>query len=153
MRDAIYLNICVVVTCDTAYIWGWPKLEARVCHGSEIYICTADAVGLAAFAVLGAQKAAQYELPPLMWIVSWLMSACFGGIIQDLLCLQQPRIMYPHRTLYGPPAVVGSAIYAGLVQWSYLETQVIASIAFLVTFVVRVSSFDNPRGLPHWKKE
>ena len=153
MKEPIYLVICTGVTLAT--FWVWPTLEQTMgWKGSEVPVCTADAVGLAAFAVLGAQKAQRHELHPIMWVVSGLMSACFGGVIRDLLCLQRPRILYPERTMYGTAPVIGSTVYAVLSQKAEWEpyTHRIASIAFVVTFLVRVLAFNNPRRVPHWKQ-
>ena len=153
MKDPIYLQICAVTTIATFLLW--PTLEEKMdWKGSEVPVCTADAIGLAAFAVLGTQKAARMgELHPIMWVVSGLMSACFGGIIRDTLCLQRPRVMYPERTMYGPAPLIGSAIYALLSQYvGGLETQNIATVSFITTFILRVFAFNNPMRLPHWKQ-
>lgn len=153
MKEPLYLVICMGVTLATFFVW--PTLEQTLgWKGSEVPVCTADAVGLAAFAVLGAQKAQRHELHPIMWVVSGLMSACFGGVIRDVLCLQRPRILYPERTMYGTAPVIGSTVYAVLAQkaeWE-MHTHRIASVAFAVTFLVRVLAFNNPRRVPHWKQ-
>lgn len=151
MKQPVYLQTSLVVTLATFFVW--PTLEKRMgWTGSEIPVCLADAVGLAAFAVLGAQKAQTHQLHPLMWVVSGLMSACFGGVIRDVLLLQRPRILYPDRTMYGTAPLIGSAVYTTLVQSSPWKTQLIASIAFGVTFVARVWAFNNPTRLPHWQQ-
>lgn len=159
MKDPIYLQICAFTTVATYLVW--PTLEDKLgWKGSERPVCTADAVGLAAFAVLGTQKAASSSMTggqafhPSMWVVSGLMSACFGGIIRDLLCLQPPRIMYPERSLYAPAPLAGSAIYTILSQYatSIMESETIATISFLTVFCIRISAFNNPMRLPHWFK-
>ena len=152
MKEPLYLLICIGVTLGTFFLW--PVLEKSMgWKGSEVPVCTADAIGLAAFSVLGAQKAQKHELHPIMWVVSGLMSACFGGVVRDVLCLQRPRILYPERTMYGTAPVIGSSVYAVFAhkraEW---ETQKIASVAFAVTFLVRVLAFNNPRRVPHWKQ-
>ncbi|CAB9509481.1 UPF0126 inner membrane protein YadS [Seminavis robusta] len=153
MKEPLYLVICMGVTLATFFVW--PTLEQTLgWKGSEVPVCTADAVGLAAFAVLGAQKAQRHELHPIMWVVSGLMSACFGGVMRDVLCLQRPRILYPERTMYGTAPVIGSTVYAMLAQraeWE-MHTHRIASVAFAVTFLVRILAFNNPRRVPHWKQ-
>jgi uncharacterized membrane protein YeiH len=51
-----------------------------------------DAVGLSAYGVLGAAKAAAFGVPPLICIVMGALTACFGGIVRDLLA-NQPSIL------------------------------------------------------------
>ena len=154
MKDPIYLFIGTATTLITFFIW--PTLEEKFgWQGSEIPVCTADAVGLAAFAVLGAQTAAGVEaqLHPIMWVVSGLMSACFGGVIRDILCLQRPRIMYPERTMYAPAPLIGSVVFAMLSQYAddIVDPQIIAMISFAVVFFLRVSAFNHPMRLPYWR--
>ena len=151
MREAIYLQICGATVLATFLLW--PTLETKFgFQGSAVPICYADALGLAAFSVLGTQKAVSLGLHPLMWIVSGLLTACFGGMIRDVLCLQRPRILYPDRTPYAPAPLLGSAVYAILTSHCQkMDTQTVACVSFLVTFFTRVLSFKSPMRLPHWK--
>ncbi len=63
-----------------------------------------DAVGLAAYAVVGAAKAAALGVPPLVCVVMGVLTACFGGIVRDVLA-GQPSVLLPgdlrHRRLAG----------------------------------------------------
>jgi uncharacterized membrane protein YeiH len=90
MRLPIYFHIIAATTLGTFFLW--PTLEKKLgFKDSAKVICVADALGLGAFAVLGAQKAAGMELDPTMWVVAGLITATFGGITRDVLCLQRPR--------------------------------------------------------------
>ena len=117
-----------------------------------------DALGLAAFCVVGVQAAAKRGLAPTLWVLSGLMTATFGGIIRDVICQDQPRIMYPHRTLYALGPALGAFTYAVLdnlatAQSLPLNSSSITMVSFLVAFVVRVISFHKPWRMPHWKIE
>ena len=119
------------------------------------FSCSSDALGLAAFCVVGVQAAARRGLAPTLWVVSGLMTATFGGIIRDVICGDQPRIMYPHRTLYALGPALGALTYALLdnlvnSQSLTLNTSSITLISFLVAFVTRVLSFNKPWRMPHW---
>ena len=119
------------------------------------FITSKDALGLAAFCIVGVKAAAKRELAPNLWVVSGLMTATFGGIIRDVICGEQPRIMYPHRTLYALGPALGALTYTVLNQlvdaglWS-LNTSFITLVSFIVAFVVRVLSFNKPWRMPHW---
>lgn len=51
-----------------------------------------DAIGLAAYGVMGAAKAEAVGVAPLICIVMGALTACFGGIVRDLLA-GQPSIL------------------------------------------------------------
>jgi uncharacterized membrane protein YeiH len=114
-------------------------------------LCTADAFGLGAFAVLGTQKAAALNLAPIMWVVSGVMTSTFGGIARDVLCLQRPRVLYPDRTLYATAPMMGSLVYLILSKHVGMHTEGAACISFVVTVTTRILSFNKPWRLPHWK--
>ena len=114
-----------------------------------------DALGLAAFCVVGVQAAARRGLAPTLWVVSGLMTATFGGIIRDVICGEQPRIMYPHRTLYALGPAMGALTYTILENLRNthslpLNNSSTMLASFLVAFVVRVLSFNKPWRMPHW---
>ena len=121
-------------------------------------VCLSDALGLAAFGVIGAQKAMERQLVPILWVVAGLMTATFGGIVRDTICGEPPRVMYPHRTMYGTGPFIGSLVYTLLTTTTTMrgtmDKDTIAAISFLVIFVVRIFSFQyKSLRLPHWSEE
>jgi uncharacterized membrane protein YeiH len=152
MKKPIYFEICVSTAILTFFIW--PVLEKHLSwNASAKAICIADASGLGAFAVLGTQAAVDHpdNLNPALWVVSGIISSTFGGITRDVLCFQQPRVMYPHRTMYAAPPLLGSALYATLMAYFHVSKDLAATVAFFFTFLFRLRCFDNPVRLPHWK--
>mmetsp|Transcript_29164 Transcript_29164/g.62500 ORF Transcript_29164/g.62500 Transcript_29164/m.62500 type:complete len:326 (+) Transcript_29164:121-1098(+) len=155
METPLYLEISLITALAT-FFW-WPKLETKfgLEADSAVPICTADALGLAAFCVVGVQAAAKRGLAPTLWVVSGLMTATFGGIVRDVICGDRPRIMYPHRTLYALGPALGALTYTVLdhlvtSQSLQLNDSSITLISFLVAFLVRVLSFNKPWRMPHW---
>jgi uncharacterized membrane protein YeiH len=71
-----------------------------------------DAVGLAAYGVLGAAKSMAYGVPPLICIVMGGLTACFGGVVRDLLA-GQPSILL-HREITVTAALVAATAFVGL---------------------------------------
>ena len=51
-----------------------------------------DALGLAAYGVMGAAKASAFGIAPLICIVMGALTACFGGVVRDLLA-GEPSIL------------------------------------------------------------
>lgn len=153
MEQAIYVQISSITVLATFLFW--PTLEKRYgWKDSALPICLADALGLAAFAVLGTQKGVQMGLHPIMWVVCGLMSACFGGITRDVLCAQPPRVMYHSRSMYAQAPLLGSILYTILTRYcKWIDTQIVASLSFLLAFITRVVFFNNPSWkMPHWKQ-
>jgi len=117
---------------------------------SATIVCIADAFGLAAFAVMGAQKGSEYNLPPLMWVLTAVITSTFGGITRDILCLQQPRVMYPYRTMYATAPLLGGTVYMLMVVMLETSIEHASLVCFAVTLISRIMSFNNHSRLPHW---
>lgn len=150
MRFPIYFEICVVAAVATYFLW--PMLEKNLgLNGSTKAICTADAFGLGAFAVLGTQKGAEMGLDPVLSVVAGLISSTFGGITRDVVCQQRPRVMYPQRSLYAIHPLLGSVLYSALTAYFGVPQEQAAVVSFLLTFTTRVLSFNSALRLPHWK--
>lgn len=73
-----------------------------------------DAIGMAAYAVIGAAKASSYGLPALPAIVMGVLSASFGGIIRDVLA-GEPSILL-RREIYVSAAALGATVFIGLLD-------------------------------------
>jgi uncharacterized membrane protein YeiH len=72
-----------------------------------------DALGMAAYAVIGAAKGGSYGVPPLPAIVMGVLTASFGGIVRDVLA-GVPSVLLS-REVYVSAAALGSATYVTLV--------------------------------------
>ena len=71
-----------------------------------------DAIGLAAYGVMGAAKAATFGATPLICVVMGVLTACFGGIVRDVLA-HQPSILL-RRELYISAALMAAGLFVGL---------------------------------------
>ncbi len=73
-----YLAVCICVSLIVVF-------TAHLAHSRMRLILWADAVGLALFATAGAERAIGVGTSPLVAVVMGVITACFGGIIRDLL--------------------------------------------------------------------
>ena len=71
-----------------------------------------DALGLGAYGVLGAAKAEAVGAAPLICIVMGALTACFGGLIRDILA-GQPSILL-RREITISAALLAATTYVGL---------------------------------------
>ncbi|MEW9807418.1 trimeric intracellular cation channel family protein [Mesorhizobium sp. ZMM04-5] len=93
-----------------------------------------DAVGLAAFSVMGAAKGLAITGSPVVAIVTGLLTATFGGILRDLLTGEPSVLLRPE--IYVTAAMTGAAVYT-VADMAMLPVGVSAAIAFAAAFLVR----------------
>ncbi|HWW12605.1 MAG TPA: TRIC cation channel family protein, partial [Brevundimonas sp.] len=73
VQDWRYIAVCLLAA---AAYW---MLGARTWRFRALLWL--DAVGLAAYGVMGAAKAASYGVAPLICVVMGVLTACFGGVV------------------------------------------------------------------------
>jgi uncharacterized membrane protein YeiH len=105
----------------------------------------ADAMGLALFSVIGAGVAVSHFAPPGVVILMGVMSACFGGIIRDMLCAEIPLLL--RREIYITAAAAGAAAYL-LVERLTGEAVVATAAGFVAAFVIRAAGIHRGWSLP-----
>ncbi|MES1200696.1 MAG: trimeric intracellular cation channel family protein [Pseudomonadota bacterium] len=71
-----------------------------------------DAVGLAVYAVIGAGKALTFGVNPLVSIAMGVLTACFGGVLRDVLA-GQPSVLLK-REISVSAALLAAAVFVGL---------------------------------------
>jgi uncharacterized membrane protein YeiH len=98
-----------VVACLAAavavWLFGWGK-------GRERFLIWLDALGMAAYAVVGALKAVSLGVPPFSAVVMGVLTATFGGIIRDELG-DEPSVLL-RRELYVTAALAGAGVFVVL---------------------------------------
>jgi len=73
-----------------------------------------DTIGIGLYTVIGIQKAIAIGLPPIICIAIGTMSACFGGVIRDILCNEIPVIF--RKEIYATACILGGVSYFLLVK-------------------------------------
>jgi uncharacterized membrane protein YeiH len=105
ISDTWYLMVIIAAVLSTvAYLRVRPPPGAT--------LLTADALGLALFALSGAQVAEAARCPPLIVVVMGTMTGVTGGVLRDVLTAQVPLIL--RREIYATAAVAGIAVYLAL---------------------------------------
>src|SRR5256885_12258679 len=72
-----------------------------------------DAAGLAAYATYGSAKALGYGVAPVPAFAMGVLTACFGGIVRDVLAGEPSILMRPE--LYVTAAALAAGLFVGLV--------------------------------------
>jgi len=108
--DPGYVAVCVAgaaLTWAAAAGGGGPSAAWR--RSALLWL---DAVGLAAYAVVGAAKAASLGVAPLVCVVMGVLTACFGGIVRDVLA-GRPSVLLS-KEIYVTAALLGALTFVGL---------------------------------------
>jgi len=134
--------ICVVVAL-LAYALGARLLGS----GAALMrpLVWADAVGLAIFAVSGAQTALLAGAHPVAAVVLGTLSATLGGMARDVLAGETPLVL--HREIYVTAAALGATVYVALFHLGLPPTiDALAGVA--AGFVLRALAIARDRSLP-----
>ena len=94
-----------------------------------------DTIGIGLYTVVGIEKGLTAGLNPLICIAFGTMSACFGGVIRDILCNEIPVIF--QKEIYATPCIIGGLVYF-LLRLFNLPQSVIFIVAGLVVIIVRI---------------
>jgi uncharacterized membrane protein YeiH len=93
-----------------------------------------DAVGLAAFSVMGADKGLAITGSPIIAVVTGVLTAAFGGILRDLLTGEPSALLKPE--IYITAAMAGAAVFT-LADLGGLSDLAAALVAFATAFAIR----------------
>lgn len=108
-----------------------------------------DAVGLAAYSVLGADKGLDATGSPVVAIVTGMLTATFGGILRDLLAGEPSVLLRPE--IYVTAAMTGAATYTLLADAASFPEVAAALIAFVAAFAVRGGALKFGWSFPAYK--
>ncbi|MDG1572573.1 trimeric intracellular cation channel family protein [Robiginitalea sp. M366] len=68
-----------------------------------------DTLGIGLYTLVGIEKGLATGLSPLICVVLGTMTACFGGVIRDILCNEIPVIF--RKEIYATACIAGGALY------------------------------------------
>lgn len=141
VRDAGYVVAAVAAAVAVWFVGPRPRLFAG--------LLWLDALGLAAYAIVGAAKAAQYGVPPVVCVLMGALTATFGGVLRDVLA-GEPSVLL-RREITISAGLVAAAVYVAL-RWAGLDTTIAAAIAFVGGFGLRAGALLWGWSLPAFSK-
>ncbi|MBV9995163.1 MAG: trimeric intracellular cation channel family protein [Caulobacteraceae bacterium] len=98
-----------VLVCLAAALMVWLFGSGR---WRETILVWLDALGMAAYSVVGAAKAEALGIPALAALVMGVLTATFGGVVRDVLA-GEPSVLL-RREVYVSAAVLGAGAYVVL---------------------------------------
>jgi len=109
----------------------------------------ADAVGLALFAVAGAETALLAGADPWAAALLGVVSACFGGIVRDVVCGEVPLIL--RREIYLTAAGAGAACFVLLRAVAGFGREAAIPAGIAVAFGIRGAALRRGWSLPAYR--
>ena len=94
-----------------------------------------DTIGIGLYTVVGVEKGISAGLHPIICIALGTMSACFGGVIRDILCNEIPVIF--RKEVYATACILGGIVYF-LIKRLPIEGNLVFIIAGLVVIITRI---------------
>ncbi|NCO14254.1 MAG: hypothetical protein COZ36_01625 [Piscirickettsiaceae bacterium CG_4_10_14_3_um_filter_44_349] len=134
----IYLYVVVVSTLFLFFYARFKTIPIK-------FLLYLDALGLAVFSVIGAQKAMGLGLSDPIVIMTGVMTGVVGGVIRDVLMGEVPLIF--RKEIYATASFIGISLLLILVGWNIpVDMAIIGSIG--VIFTLRVWALVFNVGLP-----
>jgi uncharacterized membrane protein YeiH len=139
IRDANYI---LVILATTAAFLVLVRKPHRLPNKT---LPIADALGLALFTIIGAEKALLLGVSGIGAVIMGLLTGVGGGIIRDLLCRQVPMVL--RTEIYATASILGGIGYTLSLQ-AGMDSMTALAIAMLSTLTIRLSAIRWHLSLP-----
>ncbi len=99
------LNYVIVITATSLILQIFFHLYHKIDNALKLF----DAIGLAAFSVIGFKVALNQDVAPLIAVMMGVWTAILGGLLRDIICNEIPLVL--QREIYITASVAGSVTY------------------------------------------
>ncbi|WP_194767090.1 trimeric intracellular cation channel family protein [Tamlana sp. I1] len=105
-----------------------------------------DTIGIGLYTVVGVERGINAGLHPIICIAIGTITACFGGVVRDVLCNEIPVIF--RKEIYATACILGGITYF-LLKLLPIEGNFIFIIAGVVVIVIRLLAVIFKIALPN----
>ncbi|CAH8293572.1 Conserved hypothetical membrane protein [Mariniflexile fucanivorans] len=109
-----------------------------------------DTIGIGLYTVVGIQKGLAIGLHPIICIALGTITACFGGVIRDILCNEIPVIF--RKEVYATACILGGFTYF-LLRKLPIDNNIVFVISGSVVIAVRLIAVKFKISLPSLYKD
>ncbi len=102
------INYIIVITVTSLVLQIFLHLYHKIDNALKFF----DAIGLAAFSVIGFKIALTQDMSPVIAIMMGIWTAIIGGLLRDIICNEIPLLL--QREIYIMASVAGSVTYLAL---------------------------------------
>ena len=138
-------NNATLLICIGAALAAWMVSGRRFAGKALDWF---DAAGLAAYATYGSAKAIGYGVSPVPAFAMGVLTACFGGIVRDVLANEPSILMRPE--LYVTAAALAAGLFVGLTL-AGVPMWIAATVAALAGFALRGLAIARGWKLPAYR--
>lgn len=136
-----YLIVCALVSVLVFFAAHIPRSRYR-------FLLWFDAIGLAIFAVTGAEKATNAGADFTVAVAMGVITATFGGIVRDLLGGDVPVIL--SREIYASAALAGAVVFAVLAAFG-APRELAVGVGFAIGLLIRALALRYGWSLPRYR--
>lgn len=104
-----------------------------------------DTIGIALYTIVGVEKGIAAGFHPIICVALGTMTACFGGVIRDILCNEIPIIF--RKEIYATACILGATAYFLLLNTS-ISADFIVIISGSIVIIVRLLAVYFDLSLP-----
>ncbi|WP_396633813.1 trimeric intracellular cation channel family protein [Maribacter sp. R86514] len=105
-----------------------------------------DTIGIGLYTMVGIEKGLAADLPIVMCIALGTITACFGGVIRDILCNEIPVIF--RKEIYATVCILGGLVYFLLIQFP-IQNTIAYSMAIVTIIIMRILAVRFKISLPN----
>ncbi|CUS48320.1 MAG: TRIC family homotrimeric catiion channel [Idiomarinaceae bacterium HL-53] len=142
LADPTYFAVIGAAAVSTII---WLRFRAYIPVNRLLF---ADALGIAFFTVLGAEKALTMGVHPIIAVMMGTMTAVFGGMLRDVLARDVPMVL--KSELYATTCIVGAVLFVLLYP---LHSGAAMVVAMLTTLGLRLGAIRYHWSLPVFKEQ
>ena len=156
LRDLLIGHVPVSWMIDMTYTYVilGSVVFAMILRNKINYLRTSlflfDTIGIGLYTVGGVEKGVTAELHPIICIALGTISACFGGVIRDILSNEIPVIF--RKEIYATACILGGLIYFAL-SLLPIENNWVFVIAVIVVITIRLLAVKFKISLPSLYRE
>ena len=104
-----------------------------------------DTIGIGLYTVVGVEKGINADLHPIICVALGTISACFGGVIRDILCNEIPVIF--RKEIYATACIIGGFSYFVFRQLP-IDNNIIFMVAGAIVIAIRIFAVKFKISLP-----
>ncbi|WP_201543653.1 trimeric intracellular cation channel family protein [Psychrobacter immobilis] len=135
------LNYVIVITLTSLILQIFFHLYHKIDKALKLF----DAIGLAAFSVIGFKVALAQDMSPVIAVMMGVWTAIIGGLLRDIICNEIPLVL--QREIYITASIAGSLSYLALDYWG-VDAVINEFMMLFIIFAVRMLALKFDWHLP-----
>ncbi|QQX75855.1 MULTISPECIES: trimeric intracellular cation channel family protein [Aequorivita] len=125
------LTFVYVIFCSTIFAVVFRKRLGYIRRSLFLF----DTIGIALYTIVGVEKGIAAGFHPIICVALGTMTACFGGVLRDILCNEIPIIF--RKEIYATACILGASAYF-LLHFTPISEDFIVIISGSIVIIVRL---------------